>query len=227
MEPTQAPVGGEVEPPSEEPTIAKTEAPTEQPATSVTDAPTEAPDEGSKNGEVFSIGNIRPEGITAGDGSELFFTNLLFGGVRRLDLSTNEITEVVPNVGYFDLPALGIAYDDGFLFVAGAGPGITDNLNQTIAYVYNAESGDHVVACTADGNLWNDITIYDGTAYITDSRLNLLYTLDVNAAKQGECEVGAIDLPAAFFLAQGDAFLANGTLKVDCKLMRRSRVSPS
>jgi len=131
-----------------------------------------------------------------------------------LDVSTNEITEIVPNVGYFDLPALGIAYDDGFLFVAGGGPGFSDDLNQTIVYVYNAESGDYVVACTSDGGLWNDITIHDGTAYITDSRVNLIYTLDVDAAKEGKCILDTIGLPAQFFLADGDVFLANGKSKV-------------
>lgn len=215
---TDAPAMAETNSPSVSPTMSdapvtadQTEAPTELPASS---APSESPVQTTGNvtsASTISIGNLRPESITTGDGSDLYFTNIFYGGVRKLDLSSNEITEVVPNVGFFERVSLGIKYDEGYLFVCGSGPAF--GANQTIVYVYDEESGEEVAACTSvdqPGQLWNDIAIMDGTGYITDSRLNFLYTLDIEAAKNGECEIGTIELPPQFFLSETNINLANG-----------------
>lgn len=234
---TDVPAMAETEAPSVSPkaseapvTAVQTEAPTELPASA---APTELPDAAAPtempasaaltespvqindnvtSTSVIPIGNLRPESITRGEGSDMYITNIFFGGVRKLDASSNEITEIVPNVGFFDRVSLGIQYDDGYLFVCGSGPAFGANV--TIVYVYDANSGEEVAACTSSdspGQLWNDITILEGTGYITDSRLNLLYTLDVDAAKNGECVVGTIDLPSEFFLSETNVNFANGT----------------
>ena len=224
---TDVPAMAETEAPSVSPTASEapvtavqTAAPTELPlAATPTEspdaaAPTQSPVQSNDNvtsSSIIPIGNLRPESITRGDGSDMYFTNTFYGGVRKLDASTNEITEVVPNVGFFERVSLGIEYDDGYLFVCGSGPAFGANVS--IVYVYDAESGEEVAACTSTdnpGQLWNDIAILDGTGYITDSRLNLLYTLDVDAAKNGECVIGSIDLPSEFFLSETNVNFANG-----------------
>ena len=196
VEETDAPIGSD-----------GTGAPSAAPVKNETDAPVS-----DSAGEVISLGNIRPEGITTGEGSNVYVTNILYGGVRKVDVMTNETTEIVPNVGYFERVVLGLQYDDGYLFVCGSGPAF--GANESIVYVFDAENGEEVAACTSidtPGQLWNDITILDGTGYITDSRLSVLYTLDVEAAKDGECVVGTIDLPEQFFLSVDSANMANGT----------------
>lgn len=177
---------------------------------------TKMPSDGGGAAEVpnpLPIGNIRPEGITEGEGSTLFFTNLFYGGVQMVDVSTGDISEVVPNYGYFERAGVGLIYDDGFLFVCGAGPPF--GLNETALHVYDVSTGEEVVTCTSEepGFFFNDIAISGGVGYITDSQYPGLTTLDIDAAKTGECVVGTVDLPPEIFLSEDpNVFVANGKL---------------
>jgi hypothetical protein len=103
------------------------------------------------------------------------------------------------------------------ILVAGAGP-IFPEFNETIPslHVYDAASGELRASCSRpDGDgpsvFINDVTAIDGTAYATDSFINSILTVDVEAALNvGDCETTSIELPEVPFLNQ-DNFQANGT----------------
>jgi hypothetical protein len=70
--------------------------------------------------ELISLGHIRPAGITQGEGStRLYVTNVLFGGVRKVNVTNGTVIEVVPNGAHLDRTTVAIAYHNGALFVAG------------------------------------------------------------------------------------------------------------
>jgi hypothetical protein len=162
--------------------------------------------------ERTNLGNKRLEGIAAGPGASMFTTELFFGGVKKVDVVTGVIEQVVPSFGYFERAAVGISYYQGALFVAGAGPfiGVGASL-----YVYDAETGTEIAACTPDfaAVLLNDVTVLNGKAYLTDSFVNKIMVVDADAALNGECIVESIDLPE-FFISD-DSIRTNGMFGYD------------
>jgi DNA-binding beta-propeller fold protein YncE len=176
----------------------------------------------------ISLGNIRPEGITAGPDGIMYITNLFYGGIRRLDVATGTVAGLVPDGPYFAKLAIGLAYyaDGDALIVAGAGSrvGLIGNVT-----VYDAASGIELIACGPsddDGpaDFLNDVTMIDDIAYVTDSGRNRLMTMNVTAALvAGECDVGSVVLPEADFTPanEGD-FIANGTYNPPIDILLRS-----
>lgn len=143
----------------------------------------------------FSLGNIRPEGITQGkESGEFFIANLAFGGVRRLDIATGRLATVVPDQPYWERGAVGLAYALGMLVVSGGGsvfgwPGSVT--------VYDAETGVELASCLPSGDparLLNGVAVVNDTAYITDSQRSVLMRLDINGARNGECITSSVPL---------------------------------
>lgn len=158
-----------------------------------------------------SLGNIRPEGVTEGPGSTVFVSELLFGGVRKVDLETGEVEQVVESPGFATRGSNGLWYSHGAIWVAGTGPGSGFPLDAAV-YVYDANSGEEIAACTFEGGGFvNDVVVAGDTLFATDSTLPAIYTLNVDAALNGECLTGTIDLPPDVFTSTGfGEFKANG-----------------
>jgi hypothetical protein len=174
----------------------------------------------------FALGNIRPGGIAAQtDVDNVFYvTNLAFGGVRRLDVTTGTLATVVPNQPFWERGAVNVAYSSllGVLIVTGGGSVFGW---RGAVYVYDAETGTEMAACLPSGDparYLNGIAILDETmAYVTDSQRNVLTRLDINAAINGECIVDSIPLTVEstsganstdpFSTNDPNVFLASGT----------------
>ena len=100
-------------------------------------------------------------------------------------------------------------YYKGAIFAAGIGPqlGVPGLL-----YVYDSETGEEIVACAPLGItlFLNDLIVYKGKVYVTDSGVNTIFVVDADAALKGECSVSSIELPDELFLDPTGAILANG-----------------
>ena len=152
--------------------------------------------------ETIDLGNKRPEGITRGpDEDYMFVTEMLYGGIKAVNVVTGEIQQVVPSYGFLERGAYGVIYHEGALFVAGGG--IPDG-TPVMMYVYDAATGEEIASCSPDGDgyyLLNDVAILGDYAYVTDSFYNKLMKVDVAAALEGNCVVSSIETPAEYFLA--------------------------
>jgi len=151
--------------------------------------------------QTISLGNKRPEGITQSpDGNSMFVTEMLYGGVKKVDILTGEIEQIVPSYGFLERGAYGILYHNDALFVAGGG--VPDG-TPVMLYLYDAETGEEIAACApvGDAYLLNDVAILGNYAYVTDSYYNKLMVVDVEAALAGSCDVFSIKLPSEYFLA--------------------------
>jgi sugar lactone lactonase YvrE len=163
--------------------------------------------------ESIDLGNRRPEGIAsaAAEAPYVYTSEVLFGGIKKVNLETGEYEQIVKPYGYFERAALGLAYYKGAIFAAGAGPqlGIPGLL-----YVYDSVTGEEIAACAPAGNSFflNDVTVYKGKAYVTDSGINSISVVDADAALKGECIVSSIELPEALFFDTSGAILANGII---------------
>jgi hypothetical protein len=173
----------------------------------------------------FLLGNIRPGGIAARtDIDNVFYiTNLAYGGVRRLDVTTGTLATVVPNQPFWERGAVNVAYALGVLVVTGGGSVYGW---RGAVYVYDAETGTEMAACLPSGDparYLHGIAVVDDTmAYVTDSQRNVLMRLDINAAINGECIVASIPLTVEstsgaanrtdpFSTNDPNVFLASGT----------------
>lgn len=144
----------------------------------------------------------RPEGITAGAGTDAFVGSLGSGAIYRVDLRTGagEVA-VPPQTGRI---SVGLAYDarSGLVFAAGgpAGEG----------YAYDADTGETVAVFdfTDDPSFVNDVVVTSDAAYFTDSFRPFLYRVALGPAGR----VGApetIALGGDFVFVPG-AFNTNG-----------------
>lgn len=143
----------------------------------------------------------------------MFVTEMLFGGVKKVNILTGEIVQVVPSYGFRERGAYGIAYYEDYLFVAGGG--VPDGTSAML-YVYDAKTGEEVVACSPNGDayLLNDVAIVGDYAYVTDSFYNKIMVMDVEVALEASCDgIFSIETPAEYFLADKTSFpRANGKL---------------
>jgi hypothetical protein len=162
--------------------------------------------------ESIDLGNRRPEGIaSAAEAPYVYTSEVFFGGIKKVNLETGEYKQIVEPYGYLARGAGGLKYYEGAIFAAGAGPqlGIPGLL-----YVYDSETGEEIVACAPPGiSLFlNDLIVYKGKVYVTDSSVNTIFVVDADAALKGECIVSSIELPEELFLdATGTGqFFANG-----------------
>jgi sugar lactone lactonase YvrE len=160
--------------------------------------------------ESIDLGNRRPEGIaSAAEAPYVYTSELFFGGIKKVNLETGEFEQIVEPYGYFARGAVGLKYYKGAIFAAGAGPqlGVPGLL-----YVYDSETGEEIAACAPPGiSLFiNDLVVYKGKVYVTDSGVNTIFVVDADAALKGECIVSSIELPEELFLDTTGQFLANG-----------------
>jgi sugar lactone lactonase YvrE len=160
--------------------------------------------------ESIDLGNRRPEGIaSAAEAPYIYTSELFYGGIKKVNLETGEYEQIVEPYGYLVRGAAGLKYYKGAIFVAGIGPqaGLPGLL-----YVYDSETGEEIVACAPPGiSLFlNDLIVYKGKVYVTDSGVNTIFVVDADAALKGECIVSSIELPEELFLSTTGQFLANG-----------------
>ena len=144
----------------------------------------------------IDLGAIRPEGVTAGPGDILYVSELFYGGVKAVNVVTGEVSQAVPSAGYFVRAAIGLWYAADAMFVAGGGSvfGVP-----AAVYVYGASDGSELAACTPNGaGFLNDLIVYEGTLYVTDSLLAQLFVFDVSALLDGKCDYSTIALPNSF-----------------------------
>jgi hypothetical protein len=151
----------------------------------------------------YSLGNRRPEGITAGTDSIVFVSELLFGGVKSVNVTSGAVDQIVPSYGYMERPAAGLwSYKDSIV-VTGLGPmfGVDARL-----YVHSTKTGELLASCLPDigGGLLSDVTVMDGIAYATDSRINQIVAMDMEDAIAGKCSVSTIILPSNEFYGEDD-----------------------
>jgi sugar lactone lactonase YvrE len=169
--------------------------------------------------ESISIGNRRPEGITSVGGEPYVYTSEIFyGGIKKVNLETGESEQIVEPFGYFVRGGFGMDYYKGAIFVAGGGPGAG---LPGLLYVYDSETGEDIAACAPTGNVGvlNDVIVYEGKAYVTDSAVNSIMVVDADAALKGECIVSSIELSEELFLSTTGEFLANGIVDYEGGLL--------
>mmetsp|Transcript_4053 Transcript_4053/g.12182 ORF Transcript_4053/g.12182 Transcript_4053/m.12182 type:complete len:308 (-) Transcript_4053:149-1072(-) len=142
-----------------------------------------------KNPEVFTIDlplGQQPEKVTKGPGNTLL-VGLLTGGIYRIDFDRdNALEEVISTTE----SVVGIDYSPVRDFIVG-----TDL--QRIFFLKQA-TGELVANCTVEGAVFiNDVIIYRGFAYFTDSRRSVLYKLSLWNA--GKCRVmtKSVDIPSS------------------------------
>lgn len=158
-----------------------------------------------------NLGSRRPEGVALdSESGSLFVSELVFGGIRKVNLFTGEVTQLVDSSRFASGEAFqqraagGMHYAHGAIWAAGVG--VPFGLPATL-YVYDALTGADIVQCPIAGaGFINDVTESEGTVYATDSLVNVLWTFDVDAALAGECTVKGYTLPAHLFQG-GDPFV--------------------
>jgi hypothetical protein len=174
---------------------------------------------------VYDLGNVRPEGIhiLPADAAETIFpgapvaiiSQVVYGGITAMNLDTGETQSIVPSLNFYDRLVWGLWYTEGAIFAAGGGPGV--GFPDAALNVFDLASGDLIVSCApADDHVasfLNDVTVLDGIAYVSDSEVNRIMTVDVAEAVLGNCVVGFIETPDDIFtaLVPGPSdFRANG-----------------
>lgn len=142
---------------------------------------------------------FQPEGIATGRGSTFFVGSIPTGAIVRGDLRTGEIEQLVP--AHDDRAAIGLAYRNDVLFVAGGPTGQ--------AYAYDARTGDTlaVFELTSGGTFVNDVVATRDAAYFTDSVNQQLYRVPI----LGRDTFGTPEtLPLTGDIVYVDGFNANG-----------------
>lgn len=117
---------------------------------------------------------LRPEGIAI-KGNTAFVTSYFDGSIARLDLRTGQQSAFSPKVGK---GAIGLLLDaQNRIFVAG---GYGGDLR-----VINADNGETIatyqLANESEGTIINDLVMLDGSLYVTDSTVPVLYKLPFGA----------------------------------------------
>jgi hypothetical protein len=157
----------------------------------------------------ISLGNVRPEGILAVYDDYMLTSEFGYGGIKKVNILTGEISQVVPSYGFTKRGSLGLEYYEGHVFVAGGG-------FDPKLFVYQVENGTQVAACAPESetSFLNDVAIVGNYAYVTNSINNTIMVVDVAKALLGVCDVLSIETPAELFQSQDGEFLANGMSQV-------------
>jgi hypothetical protein len=146
--------------------------------------------------DTIGLGNKRPIGIARGPDDTMYVTEMLYGGVKKVNILNGEVVQVVPPYGFRERGARGIVLEQDHLFVAGGG--VPDG-TPLMMYVYDAYNGEEITSCAPPGSddwyLLNDIAIHGDYAYVTDPYYNKLLVMDVAAALKGTCNVSSIKTP--------------------------------
>lgn len=128
------------------------------------------------------------------------------------------MTQIVNSATSFgERGTIGLWYYDGVILAASGGEFVGEN-NEPALFVFDAATGQQLAKCLPqDGaGFLNDVTVINGIAYVTDSLRNSIMTLDVEAAKSGECISDFIETPADIFLSDDIEIIwsANGELSI-------------
>ena len=149
--------------------------------------------------------DVFPEGIAFNDGDNVFYVGSTTNGTLyevALDGDTVEVLSDGPPT------AIGLAYDDDVLYVAGGGTGR--------AYAYDTDDGeliDSFLTPTPDGGTFiNDVAVAgNGDAYFTDSFRPVLFRLEDTDADSLEAW---LDLTGTD-ITYGEGFNLNGIAVTD------------
>lgn len=168
--------------------------------------------------ESFSLGNRRLYGIASGENSELYISELLYGGILKVELLSGNVSHIVQPYSFYERPSGGLAYAENTLFVAGLGPnyGVEPGI-----HLYSALTGDYITTCRPDfptGQIM-DVTIFGDMAYATDAMINQIISVNINDAMHGICTMTSIRLPVESFISDEFAPVefATGTCIRLCK----------
>jgi len=71
--------------------------------------------------DTIGLGNKRPIGIARGSDDTMYVTEMLYGGVKKVNILNGEVEQVVPSFGFRERGARGIVLEQDHLFVAGGG----------------------------------------------------------------------------------------------------------
>jgi hypothetical protein len=143
------------------------------------------------------LGLLHPGGIVAASsGPVLYVTDLFFGGVLVVDLTTGNFFTLHPKDLYLEQTFYGIDLEIATekLFIAGT-ERVEEDVTEGRIYVLDALSGEEIVACAIDIDFFpTDIAIVGDRAYATNAYGSNLVSIDVTAAVNGTCEMEIIDL---------------------------------
>lgn len=116
---------------------------------------------------------FQPEGIVIGEGTTVYVGSIPTGDIWKGDLATGDGDRfVTPG----DRRAIGLAFDDGLLFVAGGPTGQ--------GYVYDADTLDTLAVyqlTTASPTFINDVEVTADAAWFTDSMNPFVYRVPIGA----------------------------------------------
>lgn len=159
----------------------------------------------------FSLGHRRLYGMTSGPDSSIYISELLYGGIIKLNISSGEMEHAVSSFDFFERPSGGLAYYKDYLVVAGLGP--TYDVEPCL-HVYNVKNGDAIISCQPNfptGQIM-DVTVVENTAYATDSTVNQIVSMNMDDASEGKCNMTSIKLPNSFLSDEEEPIdLATGT----------------
>ena len=173
----------------------------------------------------IDLGNKRPEGVHAlsdRDVQELgldptesyiIVSELLYGGVRLVNVDTGIVTQLVPSANASERFGLGLAYVPTVELVVMAGGGPFIGAPPASVNVFNATTGDLVATCVDEaGGLMNDVAVVDDLAFVTNSFVNNIWQINITeVAQEGVCNVTTIDLfPEENFVTENQPE-SNGT----------------
>ena len=159
---------------------------------------------------VHSLGNIRPEGIHfvsrneasimgLGQGTYFLVSELLYGGVKAVNLATGATIQVVEGDDIFVRLGIDVDFGSGYILVLGSG---YEDGGADAVRIFDAATGNFVVSCIApsDGPHLNlDMEVVGTTVFVTDAFDNTLWTIDLSQISPDSCEMVGISLPAQWF----------------------------
>lgn len=156
--------------------------------------------------------NRRPEGITCGPGETVLVGQTFWGGISSVNTKTGEVSDAIASPGFFSRAIFGLIYlQEGYIIAAGGGVAL--GLPSGQLHVFNYETQELVVTCSA-GFFLNDLVVHNGMAIVTDSSSPQLLAFDVNELINGNCPDSpmTISLPAEGFSGDPTSFYANGII---------------
>ena len=171
---------------------------------------------------VFDIGNIRPEGIhVVDDGADVgleagvahaLVSEFYYGGIKAVNLESGNVTQIVDSQSFGQAGTVGLWYDSGVILAAGGGAFVGESVEAAL-HVFDAITGEEIVTCVPQdgGTFMNDVTVLDGTAYVTDSFSNRIMTVDMELVKNGVCDVSFVETDASVFMIP-EVLAANGII---------------
>ncbi len=139
-----------------------------------------------------------PEGVTVGQGHELFVSSLLDGALYRTDLRTGD-GEVIAE-GQSGRLTAGLFHDKRSNLVWAAG--LDGGAGAVIAF--DADSGDDVAVVSVPGAFLNDLVVTRTAVYVTDSLADVFWTIPLDQHGLPSGPATAVPLSGDFtFVTQG------------------------